>query len=373
MGKKLLLAAGVLAVVAGGVLLFLYRHHLFRPDFDKVGGTEIVFEVAEDDKDPRLDELCRALRQRFDPTGGLGVVVRPEGERRVAVRVPNGKHHDELVQRVKETAWRTGRLEFCIVANSEDDGEAIAAARETLRRAGKEGLARLEKRAEPPPAPAHADGSRLFRVNLPDEPAHSYHWVEAGKSYLYTLGLNQAALDEKPNLLAEVERREKSGEAFVIGTHLYCVRKITDWTRRPARDRELGKTREFFVLMRDPREGQAVTGDYIERVSEGRDSRGRPAIDFELNKDGGDRFYELTSKNKPSGGEEGFRRQLAILFDGQVMSAPSLMSPIRQRGQVTGEFTQREIDDTVLVLRAGALPVRLLPEPVRESVVAPGK
>src|SRR5262249_49499115 len=107
MKKVLFCLVLMIFVLAGGVLLYQYRHRLFRPEFDKVGGTEIVFEVAPDENEPRLEELCAVLTRRLDPTGGEGIVVVPEGERRVAVRVPNGKRHEELVEMVKETAWRS--------------------------------------------------------------------------------------------------------------------------------------------------------------------------------------------------------------------------------------------------------------------------
>jgi hypothetical protein len=211
-------------------------------------------------------------------------------------------------------------------------------------------------------------------VELPNEPEHQYSWVEVGKKYLdKPLGLNQAALERNARMRALVEEHERTGQPFLLDTNLFCVRKITDWTRRLARDRELGKTREFFLLMRNPLEGRDITGDYLERVSEGRDGRDRPAIEFVLNKEGGERFYEVTSKNKPSSDEEGFRRQMAVIFDGQVHSAPTLISPIRTGGQITGEFTQSGDRPHRPRPPGGALPVRLLSEPVRESCVAPGK
>src|SRR5262245_50200715 len=100
-------ALAVLATIAGLVVLYQYRLRHARPDFDRVGGTELVLEVAEGEKDPRLDELCRVLAKRLDRYEDAGVVVEPEGKRRVAVRVPNGHRHDAIVEEVKQSAWRT--------------------------------------------------------------------------------------------------------------------------------------------------------------------------------------------------------------------------------------------------------------------------
>src|SRR5262249_3614476 len=108
------------------------------------------------------------------------------------------------------------------------------------------------------------------------------------------------------------------------------------------------------------------TGDYLSSARQGYDERGRLSVDFVFNTEGGERFYQLTSRNKPSA-QGGFKRHLAIVLDGQVRSAPVLESPIRTRGQIRGEFTQRETDPLVTILRAGALPATLKPQPVSEN------
>lgn len=53
------------------------------------------------------------------------------------------------------------------------------------------------------------------------------------------------------------------------------------------------------------------------------------------------------------------RRQLRLLLNGMVMSAPQISSEIRNQGQITGEFTQKEIDTLVNILRSGSLPATL--------------
>ncbi len=365
--KKVLLVVVALAVVAGGVLLYLNRHRLFRPDFDKVGGTEIVFEVAPQEKEPDLDALCRVLARRLDPNGAAGVVVRPEGERRVAVRVPNGKLHDELVAAARDSAWRPGRLEFCILANPEDDAEALTAARETLRKAGKDDLARRARRGQPPPAPIGEGGKRTFAVRLADEPAHSYRWVAMSKDYVRACRLDTDEVDPESGekmanpLRAQLEESSKTGQPFQVPGGLV-------WLRQSA-----GKDREFFVLVREALPGQEITGDGFAHVTAGKNGQGRPCVDFTFDDATGDRFLALTTKNKPTGGEAGFRRPLAIIHDERVLSAPVLLSPIRKRGQITAAFSQAEVDRLVVILRGGSLPVRLLATPVSDKTIEPGR
>src|SRR5262249_7367275 len=149
---------------------------------------------------------------------------------------------------IKNLIARQGRLEFCILANANDDQAAITAARETLRKTSKEDQQRLEVRAEPPPAPIRDDGVPAFPVNIPNEPHHLYRWVELGKSQLYSLGRKSETLkrngmrvlDRDTRELANVDAALKPGDPFELarpGT-LYFARKIPAGTRRLKRDQE---------------------------------------------------------------------------------------------------------------------------------------
>jgi preprotein translocase subunit SecD len=112
-----------------------------------------------------------------------------------------------------------------------------------------------------------------------------------------------------------------------------------------------------------------VTGADLEDVQESVDRVGQPAVGFTLTKQGGDRFHEMTSQNRPV--EEDRARHLAIILDDLVMSSPALRSPIRESGQISGKFTPAEVANLVAILRSGALPLPLKPLPVSETTVEP--
>jgi SecD/SecF fusion protein len=98
------------------------------------------------------------------------------------------------------------------------------------------------------------------------------------------------------------------------------------------------------------------------------DSKGDLTVDFRFSAEGGNRFYELTNRNRPAS-KDGFKRHLAIVLDGQIRSAPVLNQAIRTDGQISGSFTPADIDTLVRILRAGALPATLKPQPVSENTV----
>ena len=114
---------------------------------------------------------------------------------------------------------------------------------------------------------------------------------------------------------------------------------------------------------------QRVTGEFLSRAYETTDENGRLAVGFMFNSQGGYRFQQLTSTNLPL--SDGFRRRLAILLDNRVHSAPSIESTISNQGQITGSFTQEEIQELIGVLNAGALTVPIQQEPVSEFSVSP--
>jgi preprotein translocase subunit SecD len=96
-----------------------------------------------------------------------------------------------------------------------------------------------------------------------------------------------------------------------------------------------------------------VTGDMLT------DAQVRPgsalegyAVDFVFDARGAAAFGDATTRN--------VHRQLAIVLDGTVQSAPEIREPITGgRGQITGRFDLREAQDLANVLRNGSLPAPL--------------
>ena len=91
------------------------------------------------------------------------------------------------------------------------------------------------------------------------------------------------------------------------------------------------------------------------------DRRNRPIVTFEWDSEGTRIFREFT------GSRIGDR--LAAIIDGEVVTAPVIQSRIGRRGQIEGNFTQKEAADLSVRLRSGALPVPL--EIEEERTVGP--
>jgi preprotein translocase subunit SecD len=91
-----------------------------------------------------------------------------------------------------------------------------------------------------------------------------------------------------------------------------------------------------------------ITGRDLRNARPSLDENNLPAVGFSLNQDGARRMGDLTEKN--------INRQLAIILDNRVVSAPVIQGRITDEGQITGSFAQQEAQDLSLVLRSGALP-----------------
>src|SRR5438105_4527773 len=95
----------------------------------------------------------------------------------------------------------------------------------------------------------------------------------------------------------------------------------------------------------------AVTGRDLRNARPSVDENNQPAVSFTLNNEGGRKFGKVTGEN--------VGRQLAIILDGRVQSAPRIESRITTEGRITGSFTSDEVQNLSLILRSGALPATL--------------
>jgi preprotein translocase subunit SecD len=110
-----------------------------------------------------------------------------------------------------------------------------------------------------------------------------------------------------------------------------------------------GDTSRVFYLVRKV---AAITGSDLRNAKPSLDEFNQPAVSFTLKNEGVTKFTRVTEQN--------VGRQLAIVLDGQVRSAPVIEARIAQaEARITGSFSQQEAQDLSLVLRSGALPASL--------------
>lgn len=130
---------------------------------------------------------------------------------------------------------------------------------------------------------------------------------------------------------------------------------------------------ENWMVLRDSRSGgkqilMLVSEDDIlatdlSEVQTGLDEALRPCVMGKVTAAGSAKMKTLTTYN--------LQRRLGIVFDDTLVSAPTIQSAISDSFQLTGRFTQEEVDLMVGVLKSGAFPARITREPLVEEVVSP--
>jgi preprotein translocase subunit SecD len=113
----------------------------------------------------------------------------------------------------------------------------------------------------------------------------------------------------------------------------------------------------YYVLRRVA----PITGRDLRSARQSLDQNNQPAVSFTLSNDGAKRFGALTETN--------IGRNLAIVLDNKVFSAPRIDGRITDNGQIFGSFTTQEANDLALVLRSGALPAEL--DYLEEQTIGP--
>ena len=113
----------------------------------------------------------------------------------------------------------------------------------------------------------------------------------------------------------------------------------------------IGKT--AMLEFRDEEGNTVLTGtDLKDAQASTNPQTGQNVVNLEFSDEGAQKFADLTTRN--------VGRTIAILLDGEVLTAPNVREPILGgRAEITGQKTLEEAQNLAVVLRSGALPVKV--------------
>ncbi len=304
---------------------------VFNYGTDLDGGTNLVMQVdrvATAASGKKLDtktmqEMVSAINKRINPSGTEEVTVRLVGNDRIEVIVPGD--NAERTQQIKNQITNLGNLEFCLLANRNEDQKLIDLAEQIERDRGP--------------------GAREIYRN--DELVAK--WREPGISQI----------KEKISKEDPIERAAENGKKQIGLNDDVVYRKVV---------RNGKELIEFLVVC--PKADRRITGEYLTNCSQGQAEDGGSTVDFEFNSRGSALFAQLTGQHLQAPGA-GFETRLAILLNDEIQSAPTFHDRLDSRVQIKGTFSQDEIDELIAVLNAGALSVPLLKEPANEFTISP--
>ncbi|MBW7909401.1 MAG: protein translocase subunit SecD [Kiritimatiellae bacterium] len=284
---------------------------------DLQGGTRFVLQVdlSEMDSDAARDAQSRAMeviRNRVDAMGVAEPVIYGEPGNRIIVEIPGLKTEDRerAIKNIQSAAY----LEFRMVHPDND---------RLVDELLSKGLA--------------PEGYRIVSLN------------EGGDSQYYKRDKSR-----DPAGVSEEDIRKRAAAFHAPAGYELLMERV----RRSEQD----FFRPAFVNRRADLKGESISSAGVDY-----DMVQRPVVTMRFDSKGAKRFATLTGDYAPGGAKNpgNRRRQLGIVLDGVLYSAPNINSAILGgSAQIEGNFSLREAQDLALVLRAGALPapVKLLEE-----------
>jgi len=291
-------------------------------------------DVLENERKISSEGVLKVIRERVDQHGLTEPNIAAQGMD-VVVEVPQRSIED--VARVKEIISKTASLEFRIVAN------------------------------EPYVDPA-------VITFIQKDPRFQ------GKISLYTRGGGQHLEAQDTESQSGREILQQFIEAYLVSPDVRRdPAKASTWSRvyvgtieGPSLDRNQpgASPHRWRTFLLEPE--VMVTGDRVVNAAVRYDPNAikdqiYTILDFDSI--GGEQFGEATEKN--------VGRLMAIVLDGIVRSVPQIIEPIKggscriTLGAGSPQELQKEAEDLVVVLKAGALPAPLKQPPAAESKIGP--
>ena len=333
---------------------------------DKVTTTSSdaeVVAVLRDEVKAAIDNSFNVLRTRIDRFG----VVQPniqalEGSLgRIMIELPGVKEPERVRKLLQGSAnlefWETFGSQEIIPLFSEIDSKLAMAAPVEEKASESEPSAEVATEensddladalaSESTEAAAQEDLKKQHPLYAVLQPAQAYEGscVVGYAHYRDTAAVN--------SLLASAEAKKVLPRELRLYWGVDAIDKTTT-----------NQIYALYAIRSAQRNGRApLEGDVITDAADSFDQFGRPCVTMSMNTTGANAWARLTKEN--------IGKNIAIVLDGCVYSAPSVNSEITGgRSEITGAFSIEDTKDLANVLRSGKMPAPA--RIVQEDVVGP--
>lgn len=320
----------------------------FKLGVDLQGGVILVYEVDEEQTDrllpaeekgqfaARMPQVAEKLKRRLNPDGLKELVIRVSGPKQIEIVVPEVDEAE--ISDLKTRITTGGVLQFMILADDPRlDKELMDLAKEQA--ASKTPTIKVDDRVRDKTGKVVGRWKGVAREKDKDD-LSPYKDLSITNS-------NTLVRDRATGDLIVFTDRER---AFIQSDPKRNLLSVLA-------DR---KVKTVEVLLRYD-SALDITGEDLKHSEVGKDESGGPCIHFSMKGNGIAKMGELTSKFKG--------RNLSIIFDNNLLSAPVIRSQISSQGQITGRFTMDEVKFMVEILKSGSMPVVLKSEPISENQI----
>jgi SecD/SecF fusion protein len=342
--------------------------------FGRKGETnDKIIDDLKAEAEDAIDRTLEVLRNRIDQFGVSEPSITKQGDRRIEVELAGVTS----IQRAKKVISSTAQLEFKLVQEANMATSVIDDV-DRVMRIKQRGDALLDSLDAKMPEATDIDSVKLAKeenVSLTDLFGSDEQASEGEEDT--TILVDQNTFSERPFTAL---LRQIPGAPY-IAVPVQNVRAVQRLLQLPEvkeaipSDSEFLFGRENFVYGEDEfaklyltKKEAELLGEMLSdasvQISGGNASlnAGAPYVNMELNNEGAKIFSKVTGMNVD--------RDLAIVLDGKVASAPTIQVKITTgSAMIEGQFTMEDAKDLALILRAGALPAPLYS--ITENTVGP--
>lgn len=368
-----------IVIVVGGALGYLFTKPI-KLGLDLQGGMHLVLEVDDPEgtyspeaRADHIDRSERIIRTRIDQFGVAEPLIQKVGSDRLVIELPGIRDEERAKDLIRANAF----LEFKLVLPTSTVEPVLPRLDRAIVAALGEDSVRAMGKVQEVPARSLEDllfgggGADTTKTDSAQTRADSAGGAE-GVGAAASEGADTAAGGAPGSELRPLTSLLNQGD--VQGTFLVAEEDVPrakfflslpevrrafprgvalHWAAEPV---GIGaRTYRRLYVLEDP---AFLTGDRLEDAVAGRDPQyNQPVVNFQLDRRGGRLFAEFTGKHVGD--------FLAIVLDGEVMSAPVIKDRIGASGRIElGNARMEEARDLALVLRAGALtaPLKIIEE-----------
>ncbi|MCC9165961.1 protein translocase subunit SecDF [Pontibacter harenae] len=367
-----------------GRLSRIFSNTANRGKISYESSNQEVLDIIDQEVEDAIDRSFNILRTRIDKFG----VNQPNIQRlkgtasgRIQIELPGVDNPD----RVRKLLQGMANLEFWEVWSPQEFSPYFMQLNEYLAQQEKAGKLNLNTASSNEDALTQAAGNQAVVTDATDDVLAAA--AASDSSAIDSTAIAQADTATNPSTLDSLAANQSSVLARLftqmpggLGANVRDTAKINEIFNRPevrsifppnmrflwGVKPLVGDNRQEFVefyAIKKGRDGKApMTGDAVNDARGDFGQNGQPEVSMSMNPTGAKKWARLT--------EENVGRQIAIVLDNYVYSAPNVNEAITGgQSSISGNFTIEEAQDLANILKAGKMPAPT--RIVEEAVVGP--
>ncbi|MBX3061626.1 MAG: protein translocase subunit SecD [Anaerolineae bacterium] len=357
----------------GGVHPGLFGRALeVRPGLDIQGGLRVLLtaESAEPVTAEQMSEVRRVIERRVNALGVAEPVVQLAGSNRVIVELPGISDPQTAIDLVQQTALlefvdfaRTGAC----TASMPVAGQYVLTDRNQVLQVNSGGTATATQTGEATiaatatntaAATTEATSAATADATLEPTVASIVRIDDAVNAQQGTAEATAAATAQATATTPATATPAATADATAAATAEATAAATTEATAEATTAPVTGDPGTKTNPLKNPCTGQpfrtVMTGAGLQTAEAGLQSQGATSyvVNFTLStNEEGQKFVSHTQSN--------IGQPMAIVLDGEILSAPTIQNAITSTGTITGNFTREDAINLAVQLRSGALPVSL--------------